>query len=78
VVANLDPHNTHAGWIDLDLETLKLETDRPFQVHDLLGGARHTWHGPRNYVQLNPNVVPANIFRIRRRVRTEKDFEYFL
>ncbi|HKO01119.1 MAG TPA: hypothetical protein VJ032_05480, partial [Thermoanaerobaculia bacterium] len=51
---------------------------RPFQVHDLLSGARHTWHGPRNYVQLNPHVVPAHIFRIRRRVRSEKDFEYFL
>jgi starch synthase (maltosyl-transferring) len=29
-------------------------------------------------VQLNPHVVSAHIFRIRRRVRTEKDFEYFL
>ncbi|MDQ3280702.1 MAG: alpha-1,4-glucan--maltose-1-phosphate maltosyltransferase [Acidobacteriota bacterium] len=77
-VINLDPHNTHAGWIDLNLETLRLETGRPFQVHDLLSGARHTWHGPRNFVQLNPNVVPAHIFRIRRRVRTERDFEYFL
>jgi starch synthase (maltosyl-transferring) len=77
-IINLDPHNTHAGWIELDLETLRLETGRPFQVHDLLSGARHTWHGPRNFIQLNPQVVPAHIFRIRRRVRTEKDFEYFL
>ncbi|HYI07714.1 MAG TPA: alpha-1,4-glucan--maltose-1-phosphate maltosyltransferase [Thermoanaerobaculia bacterium] len=77
-VVNLDPHNTHAGWIDLDLETLRLDTGRPFQVHDLLSGARHTWHAPRNYVQINPQIVPAHIFRIRRRVRTEKDFEYFL
>jgi starch synthase (maltosyl-transferring) len=77
-VVNVDPHNTHAGWIDLNLEALKLETGRPFQVHDLLSGARHTWHGPRNFVQLNPHVVSAHIFRIRRRVRTEKDFEYFL
>jgi starch synthase (maltosyl-transferring) len=77
-VVNLDPHNTHAGWIDLDLEALKLEAGRPFQVHDLLSGARHTWHSPRNFVQLNPHVVSAHIFRIRRRVRTEKDFEYFL
>ncbi|HEX6640737.1 MAG TPA: alpha-1,4-glucan--maltose-1-phosphate maltosyltransferase [Thermoanaerobaculia bacterium] len=82
VVINLDPHNTHAGWIDLDLDALGLDsavtTTRPFQVHDLLSGARHTWHGARNYVQLNPQVVSAHIFRIRRRVRTERDFEYFL
>ncbi len=80
VVVNVDPHNTHAGWINLDLQTLGLDTagDRSFQVHDLLSGARHRWHGSRNYVQLNPQIVSAHIFRIRRRVRTERDFEYFL
>ncbi|HYH08948.1 MAG TPA: alpha-1,4-glucan--maltose-1-phosphate maltosyltransferase [Thermoanaerobaculia bacterium] len=77
-VVNVDPHNAHAGWVDLDLEALRLEEGRPFQVHDLLSGARHTWHNGRNFVKLDPNVVPAHIFRIRRRVRTERDFEYFL
>ncbi len=78
VVVNLDPNLTHAGWIDLDLEALGISSERAYQVHDLLSHARHTWHGPRNYVQMNPHVVPAHIFRIRRKVRTEKDFEYFL
>jgi starch synthase (maltosyl-transferring) len=77
-VVNLDPHNTQAGWVELDLTKLDLDALRPFQAHDLLSGARHTWHGPRNYVQLNPHVVPAHIFRIRRKVRSERDFEYFL
>ena len=77
-VVNVDPHNTHSGWLDLDLAALHLDSVRGFQVHDLLSGARHTWHGPRNHVQLNPQVVPAHIFRIRRRLRTERDFEYFL
>jgi starch synthase (maltosyl-transferring) len=78
VVVNLDPNLTHSGWIDLDLEALGIPLERSYQVHDLLSHARHTWHGPRNFVQMNPHVVPAHIFRIRRRVRTEKDFEYFL
>ena len=78
VVVNLDARNPHAGWIDLDLAALQLEPERTYQVHDLLSNARHTWHGPRNYVQINPHTVPAHIFRIRRRVRTERDFEYFL
>jgi len=77
-VVNVDPHNTQSGWVELDLAALHLDPNRPFQVHDLLSGARHTWHGARNFVQLNPHVVPAHIFRIRRRVRTEKDFEYYL
>jgi starch synthase (maltosyl-transferring) len=78
MIVNVDPHNTQAGYVDLDLAALDLDSNRPFQVHELLSGARYTWHGARNYVQLNPHVVPAHIFRIRRKVRSEKDFEYFL
>ncbi|HEV7922652.1 MAG TPA: alpha-1,4-glucan--maltose-1-phosphate maltosyltransferase [Thermoanaerobaculia bacterium] len=78
VIANVDPHNTQSGYVVLDLEALHVDSTRAFQVHDLLSGARHSWTGPRNFVQLNPHVVPAHIFRIRRRVRTERDFEYFL
>ncbi|HEY6843180.1 MAG TPA: alpha-1,4-glucan--maltose-1-phosphate maltosyltransferase, partial [Thermoanaerobaculia bacterium] len=78
VAVNVDPHNPQSAWLDLDLAALHVDTNRPFQVHDLLSGARYTWHGGRNYVQLNPQIVPAHIFRIRRKVRTERDFEYFL
>jgi starch synthase (maltosyl-transferring) len=78
MIVNVDPHNTQAGYVELNLAELSLDANRPFQVHELLSGARYTWHGPRNYVKLDPNVVPAHIFRIRRKVRSEKDFEYFL
>lgn len=78
VVVNLNPSYTHTGWIDLDLERLGLERDRPYQVHDLIGGARYLWSGSRNYVELSPQVMPAHIFRVRRRVRQEQDFEYYL
>jgi len=77
-VVNVDPHNTQSAWVELDLAALQVDSNRPFQVHEVLSGARYTWHGSRNYVQLNPNVVPAHIFKIRRKVRTERDFEYFL
>ncbi|HEX7704871.1 MAG TPA: alpha-1,4-glucan--maltose-1-phosphate maltosyltransferase [Thermoanaerobaculia bacterium] len=78
VAVNLDPSNKHSAWIDLDLAALQLDGGRPFQVHDLLSGARHTWQSGRNFVKLDPNIVPAHLFRIRRRVRTEQDFEYYL
>ena len=78
VAVNLDPRNTHSAWLELDLDALQLDPNRSYQVHDLLSHARHSWHGARNFVQMNPHVVPAHIFRIRRRVRTERDFEYFL
>lgn len=78
VVVNLDPHHTQAGWIELPLAELDLDADRPYQAHDLLGDGRFLWQGVRNFVELNPQVVPAHIFRLRKRVRTESQFEYFL
>ena len=78
MIINLDPYRTQSGFVDLPLEKLKIETDRAYQAHDLLTGARYMWNGPRNYVQLDPNSVPAHIFRIRHRLRVERDFEYFI
>jgi starch synthase (maltosyl-transferring) len=77
-VVNLDPYHTQSGWVDLSLEALGLDPHQPYQMHDLLSDARYLWHGPHNYVQLDPTAMPAHIFRIRRRVRTERDFDYFL
>ena len=78
VVVNLDPYNPQSGWVDLDLAALGLDEKAPYQVHELLSDARYLWRGARNFVQLEPNSVPAHIFRLRRRVRTERDFDYFL
>jgi starch synthase (maltosyl-transferring) len=55
-----------------------LEPDHPYQVHDLLSDARYLWHGERNFIELNPHLVPAHVFQIKRRVRSEQDFEYYL
>jgi len=78
VVVNLDPHHTHGAWLDLDLRSLGIEAQQSYQVHDLLGDSRFLWYGSKNYVELDPKVVPAHIFRLRRRVRTERDFDYFM
>lgn len=78
VVVNLDPYHTQSGWLELPLERFGLEPQHPYQVHDLLSGARFLWHGVRNYVELNPHSTPAHIFRVRRRIRSERDFEYFM
>jgi starch synthase (maltosyl-transferring) len=76
-VVNLDPHHTHSGWLELPLLELGLDTE-PFQVHDLLSEARYHWYSRRNFIELNPQVIPAHIFRVRKKVRTEHDFDYFM
>jgi starch synthase (maltosyl-transferring) len=78
VVVNLDPHHAHRAWLTLDLAALGLTGDDSFQVHDLLGDARYTWRGSRNFVELVPDQAPAHIFEVRRFVRSENQFEYFL
>jgi starch synthase (maltosyl-transferring) len=76
-VVNLDPHHTHRGWIDLDLGALGVTAEEAYQVHDLFGGGRYTWRGAHNFVELAPDQ-PAHVFELRRFVRSENDFEYFL
>ncbi|MBX3671282.1 MAG: alpha-1,4-glucan--maltose-1-phosphate maltosyltransferase, partial [Rhodocyclaceae bacterium] len=78
VVVNLDPHHAQSGWVSLPVDRFDLDDARPYQMHDLLSGARYLWHGARNFVSLDPKLSPAHIFRLRRRVRTERDFDYFM
>jgi starch synthase (maltosyl-transferring) len=64
VVVNLDPHSRQAGWVNVDVDALHLGSEESYQVHDLLTDARYVWHGSRNFVDLNPSIMPAHIFRV--------------
>ena len=77
-VVNLDPHHTQSGWITLGGEELDIDFSRPYQAHDLLSDERYVWEGPRNFVELNPHIMPAAIFRLRRKIRSERDFDYYM
>ena len=77
VLCNLDPFHKQAGWIDLDLASLGLDALRAFQAHDLLSDGRFLWRGARNYFELEPESLPAHIMKVRKWVRTERDFDYY-
>ncbi|MEP6602363.1 MAG: alpha-1,4-glucan--maltose-1-phosphate maltosyltransferase [Spartobacteria bacterium] len=66
VVLNLDPHRKQHSYVDVPIELFGSSEGMPYQVHDLLSDARYTWSGRRNYVELDPQIQPAHIFRIRR------------
>lgn len=89
VVANMDVHHPQGGWVDLDRARPRAGTAEseaavpaaagvPVQLHDLLSDARYFTEGHRLFVRLDPGSAPAHIFRVRRRTRTEHDFDYFL
>jgi starch synthase (maltosyl-transferring) len=78
VVVNLDCVHAQAGRVRLDLASLGLDATQAFQVHDLLGDGKYLWQGSKNYVEFVPESLPAHILHLRRWVRTERDFDYYL
>jgi starch synthase (maltosyl-transferring) len=78
VVVNLDPHHTQGGWVHLALAEFGLGPDDLYQVHDLISDARFLWRGAANRVEIDSRVCPAFVFRLRRKVKTERDFDYYL
>jgi starch synthase (maltosyl-transferring) len=77
-VVNLDPYNPQSGWVVLDIGALGIDPGQPYQVHDLVSDQRYQWRGTRNFVMLDPQRMPAHVFRVRRHLRSERDFDYFL
>jgi starch synthase (maltosyl-transferring) len=63
-VVNLDHRFRQSGWVELDLQALGIDPDRPYEVHELLTDSHYQWHGSRNFVILDPEVVPAHVLRL--------------
>ncbi len=80
VVVNLDPYHKQSGWLKLPVHELHLGSSQSetYQVHELISDERFLWQGLTNYVELDPRVNPVHILRMRRKIRTEHDFDYFM
>jgi starch synthase (maltosyl-transferring) len=78
VVVNIDPFHKHSGWVKIPIHDFGIDPHQPYMVHDLLGEEKYIWQGERNYVEINPHISPAHIFRIRRKLKKEADFDYFM
>jgi starch synthase (maltosyl-transferring) len=72
IVVNLDPRYSQNSYVHIPLEDFGPMESDTYQMHDLLNDARYLWRGSANYVELNPNVQPAHIFRVRRWTTDEK------
>jgi starch synthase (maltosyl-transferring) len=81
-VVNLDAHHVQSGWVNLSAAWVNGEGGQgaegaPWQMHDQLSHQRFVWQGDWHFVQLDPHRMPAHVFVVRRRVRSEHDFDYF-
>lgn len=78
MVVNLDSNNVQSGWLTLPLEQFGLEQATSYQVEDLLTGASYLWHGPTNFVKLDPHGQAAHVFRLRGQAHREQDFDQYM
>ena len=72
IVVNLDPHRKQHSFIDVPVDQFASIEGDTYQMHDLLTGERYIWHGRRNYVELDPEIQPAHIFRVRRWIEGDR------
>ncbi len=63
-VVNLDPYNRQGGVLRVPLHLIQKHQHQAYIVHDLLTGAKYTWHGEHNFVDLDPHIMPMHLFRI--------------
>jgi starch synthase (maltosyl-transferring) len=64
VAANLDPFARHASLVDVPIGELGIAPGAPYRMRELLTDATYEWRGPRGYVDLDPQVAPAQIFAL--------------
>jgi starch synthase (maltosyl-transferring) len=64
-VLNLNPFHWEEGTLNLDSAALGIDPWQAFEVHDLLTDTTFMWHGPENYIRLDPYDQPAHVFRVR-------------
>ena len=64
IVVNLDVTQTHSASLRIPLETLPIDSSSELKVSDLLSGDTYYWRGEWQYVELNPYLMPAHIFKI--------------
>ncbi len=64
VVANVDPHSVRQTMVHLDTRVWGVEPGEPFEVEDLLTGARWTW-SDHNFVKLDAFAEPVHVLHVK-------------
>ncbi|MDQ3937422.1 MAG: alpha-1,4-glucan--maltose-1-phosphate maltosyltransferase [Chloroflexota bacterium] len=77
-VVSLDFQRPQSGTLELGLEGLGLPANAPYELTDLLDDSTYTWQGPHTRIELDPARRVAHLFHVRPRVRSEREFEFYL
>ncbi|MCA1824889.1 MAG: alpha-1,4-glucan--maltose-1-phosphate maltosyltransferase, partial [Frankia sp.] len=66
VVVNMDPHNVRETTVHLNMPAVGADWHETLELHDEVDDSTYYWHGPHNYVRLDPFQHPAHVFSVRR------------
>jgi starch synthase (maltosyl-transferring) len=77
-VVNLDPYHKQSCWLNLPMDKLEIKADQPYLLHDFLSNDKYIWNGETNYIELDPQTMPAHIMKVHKSVHSEQDFDYFM
>src|SRR5262249_51748727 len=77
VAVNLDPYATHEARLTVPLDDIGIAPDETYELHELLTDPLRLVRGTDHTVALDPAVAPAQIYRVGRWRRRERDFQYF-
>lgn len=64
IVVNLDPYARQSGYVQLPMDTLRLEWPLNVKLHDLVSDEHYTWTQEWNYVELDPSIMPFHLFKL--------------
>ena len=78
VAVNLDPYQCHETQVRIPVGDWGILPGEGFLVHELITNEYYTWEGNRNYVRLDPEAEPVQIFRVSRWSHREQNFDYFI
>lgn len=78
VVVNFNFFHKQSGSMKIPIQKLDLPEKQSYLVHELLSDKKLMWQGSENFVELDPENSPANIFKIYRILKREDDFDYFM
>ena len=65
VAISLDPYHAQEAHFELPLWEFGLPDEASMDGEDLMNGKRWTWHGKRQWMRIEPWVLPFGIWRIR-------------
>lgn len=78
IIVNLDLYNTQSGFLNIPLARLGIPENSPFLVEDILSRERYIWQGSRSFIKINPQLMPAHIFKVHPKMRNENNFDYYM